>query len=269
MTSPATTGGARPARRRRPRTSPRPTATPRPTTPHGNPPVAHVSRTSHAAHPVEDRLPAELRRGPPGGDALRRARAADRSGERPGLGRAHGGPTDPGGHLPRRAGRTRRPRPGRDGLRQDAGLRPADADPPREPAPRPPGDRQPARPGARPDPRAGRPGADRAGAARGGAGAQHAPSSFGGVGARPQITALRRGVDVLIACPGRLIDHVKTRNANLDAVDVCVLDEADHMADLGFLPGCASCSERSSPRRRSCCSPRPWTTRSGRWSTRT
>lgn len=59
---------------------------------------------------------------------------------------------------------------------------------------------------------------------------------FGGVGARPQITGLRAGVDVLVACPGRLADHVATGHANLDAVEITVLDEADHMADLGFLP---------------------------------
>ena len=59
---------------------------------------------------------------------------------------------------------------------------------------------------------------------------------FGGVGQHPQVTGLRRGVDVLVACPGRLADHVKQGNARLDAVEVTVLDEADHMADLGFLP---------------------------------
>ena len=59
---------------------------------------------------------------------------------------------------------------------------------------------------------------------------------FGGVGANPQISGLRRGVDVVIACPGRLEDHIKQGHARLDAVEVTVLDEADHMADLGFLP---------------------------------
>nr|WP_203929714.1 DEAD/DEAH box helicase [Virgisporangium ochraceum] len=59
---------------------------------------------------------------------------------------------------------------------------------------------------------------------------------FGGVGARPQINALSRGVDVLVACPGRLDDHVRSGHASLDSVEVTVLDEADHMADLGFLP---------------------------------
>ena len=59
---------------------------------------------------------------------------------------------------------------------------------------------------------------------------------FGGVGANPQISGLRRGVDVVVACPGRLEDHVRQGHARLDAVEVTVLDEADHMADLGFLP---------------------------------
>ena len=59
---------------------------------------------------------------------------------------------------------------------------------------------------------------------------------FGGVGANPQITGLRNGVDVLVACPGRLADHMQQGHASLDAVEITVLDEADHMADLGFLP---------------------------------
>jgi superfamily II DNA/RNA helicase len=59
---------------------------------------------------------------------------------------------------------------------------------------------------------------------------------FGGVGASPQIRGLRDGVDVLVACPGRLDDHLRNGHANLDAVEITVLDEADHMADLGFLP---------------------------------
>jgi superfamily II DNA/RNA helicase len=60
---------------------------------------------------------------------------------------------------------------------------------------------------------------------------------FGGVNAGPQIQQLRRGVDIVIACPGRLEDHVKSGHADLSAVEITVLDEADHMADLGFLPG--------------------------------
>lgn len=59
---------------------------------------------------------------------------------------------------------------------------------------------------------------------------------FGGVRPGPQIAGLRAGVDVLVACPGRLADHVEHAHAHLDAVTITVLDEADHMADLGFLP---------------------------------
>ena len=58
----------------------------------------------------------------------------------------------------------------------------------------------------------------------------------GGVGQGPQVAALRQGVDVLVACPGRLEDMIAQRHCRLDAVEVCVLDEADHLADLGFLP---------------------------------
>ena len=59
---------------------------------------------------------------------------------------------------------------------------------------------------------------------------------FGGVGPNPQIAGLRAGADVVVACPGRLDDHIRSGHAHLDAVEVTVLDEADHMADLGFLP---------------------------------
>ncbi|OYO04008.1 DEAD/DEAH box helicase [Enemella evansiae] len=59
---------------------------------------------------------------------------------------------------------------------------------------------------------------------------------FGGVGQNPQVTALRNGVDIVLACPGRLEDLINQGHCTLDAVEVTVLDEADHMADLGFLP---------------------------------
>ena len=59
---------------------------------------------------------------------------------------------------------------------------------------------------------------------------------FGGVGQNPQVTALRRGVDIVVACPGRLEDLIAQGHCSLAAVEVTVLDEADHMADLGFLP---------------------------------
>ncbi|MGY1636563.1 DEAD/DEAH box helicase [Geodermatophilus sp. SYSU D00742] len=60
---------------------------------------------------------------------------------------------------------------------------------------------------------------------------------FGGVGQNPQVQALAGGIDVLIACPGRLEDLIGQGHADLGAVEVTILDEADHMADLGFLPG--------------------------------
>ncbi|WP_239001032.1 DEAD/DEAH box helicase [Jiangella asiatica] len=59
---------------------------------------------------------------------------------------------------------------------------------------------------------------------------------FGGVGQMPQIRALRNGIDILIACPGRLEDLIAQGHCDLGSVEVTVLDEADHMADLGFLP---------------------------------
>ncbi|NLF05448.1 MAG: DEAD/DEAH box helicase, partial [Actinomycetales bacterium] len=60
---------------------------------------------------------------------------------------------------------------------------------------------------------------------------------FGGVNQNRQVTALKAGADIVVACPGRLEDLMKQGFVTLDAVEVTVLDEADHMADLGFLPG--------------------------------
>ena len=59
---------------------------------------------------------------------------------------------------------------------------------------------------------------------------------FGGVGINPQITALRRGVDILVATPGRLLDHHRSRTVDLSGVEILVLDEADRMLDMGFIP---------------------------------
>jgi len=58
---------------------------------------------------------------------------------------------------------------------------------------------------------------------------------YGGVSARPQITKIRRGVDVVIATPGRLLDHVRQGNIDLSCVEMFVLDEADRMLDMGFI----------------------------------
>jgi superfamily II DNA/RNA helicase len=59
---------------------------------------------------------------------------------------------------------------------------------------------------------------------------------FGGVSSGPQIASMRQGVDIVVACPGRLEDLIGQRQVNLESVEITVLDEADHMADLGFLP---------------------------------
>ena len=59
---------------------------------------------------------------------------------------------------------------------------------------------------------------------------------FGGVSQQRQVAALKAGVDIVVACPGRLEDLMKQGFVFLDAVEITVLDEADHMADLGFLP---------------------------------
>ncbi|WP_341312815.1 DEAD/DEAH box helicase [Paraburkholderia sp. IMGN_8] len=59
---------------------------------------------------------------------------------------------------------------------------------------------------------------------------------FGGVDMNPQSEQLRRGVEILIATPGRLLDHVQQKTANLGQVQILVLDEADRMLDMGFLP---------------------------------
>jgi ATP-dependent RNA helicase RhlE len=59
---------------------------------------------------------------------------------------------------------------------------------------------------------------------------------YGGVNINPQIDRLRRGVDILVACPGRLLDHIGRKTVNLSRLEVLVLDEADQMFDMGFFP---------------------------------
>ena len=68
---------------------------------------------------------------------------------------------------------------------------------------------------------------------------------FGGVSQKPQVSALRAGVDVVVACPGRLEDLMSQGALTLDAIEITVLDEADHMADLGFLPCVRRIMERT------------------------
>ena len=58
---------------------------------------------------------------------------------------------------------------------------------------------------------------------------------YGGVGMQPQVDALRRGVDILVATPGRLLDHVQQKTVDLRQVQILVLDEADRMLDMGFI----------------------------------
>jgi ATP-dependent RNA helicase RhlE len=59
---------------------------------------------------------------------------------------------------------------------------------------------------------------------------------YGGVGAGPQIKSLREGVEIIVACPGRLLDLMSQNQAHLNHVEVLVLDEGDRMFDMGFLP---------------------------------
>jgi len=58
---------------------------------------------------------------------------------------------------------------------------------------------------------------------------------FGGISINPQISKLRKGVDIVIATPGRLLDHVQQRTIDLSAIEILVLDEADRMLDMGFI----------------------------------
>jgi ATP-dependent RNA helicase RhlE len=59
---------------------------------------------------------------------------------------------------------------------------------------------------------------------------------YGGVKPGKQISALKKGIDIVVGCPGRLLDHIKNRVINLSHLETLVLDEADHMFDMGFLP---------------------------------
>ena len=72
-------------------------------------------------------------------------------------------------------------------------------------------------------------------------------SVYGGASMGRQIDQLRRGVDVVVATPGRLKDLIEQRECTLDAVQVTVLDEADHMADLGFLPAVQELLDQTGP----------------------
>jgi ATP-dependent RNA helicase RhlE len=64
----------------------------------------------------------------------------------------------------------------------------------------------------------------------------HSVTVYGGVSVNPQIKSLARGVEIIVACPGRLLDHLKQYGLKLQQLEVLVLDEADQMFDMGFLP---------------------------------
>jgi len=83
--------------------------------------------------------------------------------------------------------------------------------------------------------------------------AMHTPMSgaavYGGVGMGPQEHAFRTGVDVIVATPGRLLDHFRFPYAKLEGLEILVLDEADRMLDMGFLPDIRRVLKHLPPRR--------------------
>ncbi|MGA3214724.1 MAG: DEAD/DEAH box helicase [Acidimicrobiales bacterium] len=72
---------------------------------------------------------------------------------------------------------------------------------------------------------------------------------YGGAGYGPQLRALRAAVDILVACPGRLEDLIDRREVNLQDVSIVIVDEADRMADMGFLPAVRRILDQTSPKR--------------------
>lgn len=74
---------------------------------------------------------------------------------------------------------------------------------------------------------------------------------FGGVNARPQAKALARGADIVVATPGRLLDHIRSGNCDLSATGILVLDEADQMLDLGFHKPICAIAAKTCPQRQS------------------
>ena len=79
---------------------------------------------------------------------------------------------------------------------------------------------------------------------------------YGGVEMGMQERALKAGVDIIVATPGRLIDHMRQQNADLSGVELLVLDEADRMMDMGFWPDVRASSRRCPPSARRCSSRR-------------
>ena len=86
---------------------------------------------------------------------------------------------------------------------------------------------------------------------------------YGGVPIEPQTKILQAGVEILVATPGRLLDHVQQRTVNLSQVSILVLDEADRMLDMGFLPDIRKILALLPARARTCCSRPRSMTRSG------
>jgi ATP-dependent RNA helicase RhlE len=72
---------------------------------------------------------------------------------------------------------------------------------------------------------------------------------FGGVGINPQIDALKRGVDIVVATPGRLLDHIQQKTLDLSHIEILVLDEADRMLDMGFIHDIKRVLAKLPPRR--------------------
>ena len=64
----------------------------------------------------------------------------------------------------------------------------------------------------------------------------HSTTVYGGVSINPQIQKLKKGSEIVVACPGRLLDHIQQKTIDLSRLEVLVLDEADQMFDMGFLP---------------------------------
>ena len=87
---------------------------------------------------------------------------------------------------------------------------------------------------------------------------------YGGVGFDPQVRALRAGPEIVVATPGRLLDHLGQRTIDLSRVEILVLDEADRMLDMGFIRDIRKILAVLPPSARTCCSRPPSPTRSAR-----
>lgn len=88
---------------------------------------------------------------------------------------------------------------------------------------------------------------------------------FGGTPQNPQVVALRNRADIVVACPGRPADLIEQGHCHLGDAEISVLDEADHVADLGFLPVVRRLLDATPPEASDCCSPRPSITPSTSW----